>query len=145
MKIILPKKISWILLTFFFTFDAVISYIAVTQMGGREANLSIAFVVEKYPLLYFATIPGLVIIMNLIALGLTRLMIRFLNKNNLKYEIVEQIVLTAFVIHWTIANSFMNFMFIIGHRLTIPAWYKLTTLGLITGIIYSLYTLINQK
>lgn len=57
MKIFLPKKISWLILTFFFTFDAVVSYIAVTRMNGREADLLIAFAVEKYPLLYFATIP----------------------------------------------------------------------------------------
>lgn len=145
MKKFLPKNISCILLVLFFTFDALVSYIAVTRMNGKEANLSIAFAVEKYPLLYFVTIPGLVIIMSLIVQGLTKLVIKFLNKNNLKKEIVEQIILTGIVIHWSVANSFMNLSFMLGRRLSIPDWYKLTALGLTLGIIYSLYALSNLK
>jgi len=140
MKIFLSKKISWILLTFFFTFDAVVSYISVTKMNGKEANLMIAYFVEKYPLLYFVTIPVLVIIMNLIVQGLTKFSTKFLNKNSLKKEIVEQIILTAIVIHWPVANSYMNLSFILGHRLSILDWYKLTALGLTLAIIYFTYT-----
>ncbi|EKE15140.1 MAG: hypothetical protein ACD_12C00133G0004 [uncultured bacterium] len=145
MKIFLPKKISWLILTFFFTFDAVVSYIAVTRMNGKEANLGIAFAVEKHPLLYFLTIPGLIIIISLIIKGLTNLSMKLLNKNKLNKEIVEQIILTAVVIHWVIANSFMNLIFIIGHRLSIIDWYKLSALGLISAIIYFAYTLSRFK
>ncbi len=53
-----PKKVSWILLTLYFTFDNVVSYWAVTRMGGRELNSVIAPWVETYPLLYFLAIPA---------------------------------------------------------------------------------------
>lgn len=145
MKLILPKKISWLLLIFFFSFDAVVSYIAVTRMNGREADLLIAYFVEKYPPLYFVTIPGLVIIMNLIVQGLVKFSIKFLNKNKLKKDIIEQIILTGVVIHWPVANSYMNLSFILGHRLTISDWYKLTLLGLTLGTIYSTYSLLHFK
>lgn len=114
-------------------------------MNGREADLLIAYYVERYPPLYFVTIPGLIIIIYLIVLGLTKLVMRILNKNNLKKEIVEQIILTAIVIHWPVANSYMNLSFMLGHRLSTPDWYKLTALGLTLGIIYSLYALSTFK
>ncbi|MFA6017383.1 MAG: hypothetical protein WC744_04830 [Patescibacteria group bacterium] len=145
MKLILPKKISWLILIFFFTFDAVVSYIAVTRMHGIEADLMIAFAVEKYPPLYFVTIPGLIIIMYFIALGLTKLAMKFFNKKRLKREIIEQIILTALVIYWSVANSYMNLSFILGHRLTIPGWYKLSLLGFVLAIIYFAYTVSRFK
>lgn len=145
MKLILPKKISWLILTSLFTFDAVVSYIAVTRMHGREADLMIAFAVEKYPLLYFVTIPGLIIIMYFIAFGLIKLAMKFFNKKHLKREIIEQIVLTSMVIFWPVANSYMNLSFIFGHRLTIPIWYKLNILGFVLTIIYFVYTVSRFK
>ena len=114
-------------------------------MNGREADLLIAYFVEKYPLLYFVTIPGLVIIMNLIVQGLTKFSTKFLNKNNLKKDIIEQIILTGLVIHWPVANSYMNLSLMLGHRLTIPDWYKLTILGLSLAIIYFAFSLTHYK
>ena len=58
----LPKKLSWILLTSFFVFDNFVSYWAVVYRGGREANLVIAWLVEKYPVLYFVCIPAQIVI-----------------------------------------------------------------------------------
>jgi hypothetical protein len=83
---ILPKKVSWILLTAYFVFDNVVSYVAVTRMGGREANLVIAPLVETYPLMYFLCIPAELIGAYLIVLLLRK-------------WIDEKIVLTTAVIY----------------------------------------------
>ncbi len=138
MKFILPKKISWLILILLFIFDNIVSYIAVTQMHGREANHAIAFIVEKYPILYFFCIPGQIIIMYFIVLGLTKLANKLFNKSKTKPGGFKNIILTSMVIYWVIGNSFMNFMFIIGHRLSIPIWYKLSLAGILLALIYFL-------
>ncbi|MBI5127316.1 hypothetical protein HZA76_02565 [Candidatus Roizmanbacteria bacterium] len=142
---VFSKKTAWSLLILFFIFDSVVSYFAITKMNGREANLMIAFLVEKYPILYFIYIPGLIIIMHLIVLGFTKLAIKFFNKNNLKKELVEKVVLTSVVIYWPIANSYMNLSFILGHRLTIPAWYFLSGVGFFSALTYFVFTINSKK
>ncbi len=136
MKLVLPKKISWSFLILFFIFDNVVSYIAVTRMRGKEADLLIAFAVEKYPLLYFVLIPVQTVIVYFIIIGLTKLAVRVFKKFDIEEGIFEKIILTAAVIFWPIANSFMNLMFILGRRLTIPAWYGLIVAGAVTASAY---------
>lgn len=121
----LPKKLSWFLLTSFFVFDNVVSYLAVTRWGGREANLAIAWLVEKYPLLYFVCIPAQVVIIYYIVKFLTRFF-------------AEKIILTALVIYWPIANSFMNLAFILGHRQPQKVWLILSAVGILLAVIYAL-------
>lgn len=136
MKFILPKKISWIILILFFIFDNIVSYIAITRMNGKEANLAIAFIVEKYPLLYFLCIPLQIPLIYFIILGLTKLAKKLFNKLRIKEKTFEKITLTSMVIYWAIGNSFMNLSFILGHRLSIPIWYKLSAIGIFSAIIY---------
>lgn len=124
----LPKKVSWLLLTLFFIFDNVVSYLAVTRMGGRELNTIIAPLVETYPFLYFLCIPA-----ELIGAYLLVLLLR-------KW-IDEKIVLTAAVIYWPIANSSLNLLFLLGFRHMGYLWPPLTAVGLAVALTYSLFSL----
>ena len=122
----LPKKLSWILLTSFFIFDNFVSYWAVVYRGGREANLAIAWLVEKYPLLYFVCIPAQVVIIYFIVKWLTRFA-------------AEKVILTALVIYWPISNSSMNLAFLLGHRQPGKNWLILTAVGIFLAVLYVLH------
>ena len=121
----LNKRLSWFLLTSFFIFDNLVSYYAVTYRGGREANLAIAWLVEKYPLLYFVCIPAQIVIIYFIVKWLTRLT-------------AEKIILTALVIYWPIANSSMNLAFILGHRQPAKNWLVFSLVGILLAVVYVL-------
>lgn len=138
----LPKKVSWILLTFYFIFDNVVSYIAVTQMHAREADLLIAPFVEKYPLLYFPCIPLEILIVYLIVLILRKITIAMTRRWKLfDKDIIEQIILTATVIFWPIANSSLNLLFILGYRLHGNVWGKFCLVGFVVAFSYGLLSL----
>lgn len=131
----LPKKISWILLNLYFIFDNVVSYVAVTRMGGREANLVIAPLMETYPFLYFLCIPAELIGAYLIV----SLLRRWIN---------EKIVLTAAVIYWLIANSSLNLLFLLGFRHVGYLWGTFTLIGFAVALTYglsSLYLISKKK
>lgn len=131
----LPKKISWILLNLYFIFDNVVSYVAVTRMGGREANLVIAPLMETYPFLYFLCIPAELIGAYLIV----SLLRRWIN---------EKIVLTAAVIYWPIANSSLNLLFLLGFRHVGYLWGTFTLIGFAVALTYglsSLYLISKKK
>ena len=131
----LSKRFSYVLLTLFFIFDAVLSYFAVTKMGGHEANLVIASYVEKYPPLYFLSIPALVIGL----LTIMWLIRKFLKKNE---TTLEKIILTSFVIYWGVGNSSLNFAFLIGLRHTIfNNWTTMSIAGILSGLLYLSFTL----
>lgn len=125
---ILPKKISWILLTLYFIFDNVVSYIAVTRMGGRELNTILAPYLETYPLLYFLVIPAELIGAYFVVWILRR-------------WIKEEVVLTAAAIYWFIANSSMNLLFLLGFRHLGYLWAPFTAVGFSVALIYGLSTL----
>lgn len=130
--IVLPKKVSWVLLTAFFIFDCIVSYVAVTTMGGRELNSVIAPFVEKYPLLYFLCVP-------LELLG-GYIIIKILRKWT-----DEKILLTATVIYWPIANSSMNLLFILGFRHMGFLWLPLTVIGIAIALSYVIFTLLRES
>lgn len=134
------KMFSWTLLIIFFIFDNVLSYYAVTRFGGREANLAIAWLVEKYPLLYFLCIPAQIIIINFIVKGLKKLALR-LFKNKVNGDIAERIILSGLAIYWLIGNSSMNLAFLIGHRQPIRNWLILSAVGIFSAVTYSLINL----
>ena len=140
----LPKKVSWVLLTIYFVFDNVVSYWAIKWMGGREANLVIAPLVETYPLLYFLCIPAEIIGIYLIVLLLwevTTAVMRhwkFYDK-----AVIERIILTAIVIHWPIANSSFNLAFILGFRHLGYLWRTFTLVGFVVALSYMLLSLIR--
>lgn len=132
----LSKRISWFLLVCLFTFDAVFSYWAVVYRNAHEANPAIKSIVETYPLLYFVTIPGLVLIMYPVSRGLTALARKLFNK--IDDEIAEKIVLTALVIYWILGNSSINFLFLAGRRQSAQVWYLTAVVAIIPTLIYSL-------
>lgn len=137
------KKISWILLTLLFTFDAVLSYWAVVYRGAHEADPVIKAVVERYPLLYFLTIPALVPIMYLGYKGLALLAKKIFPKAS-KGKI-EKTILTALVLYWVLGNSSINLLFLIGLRQPAEVWYLTTTLALIPASIYTYIALQKQR
>lgn len=133
------KKISWFLLTSLFTFDAVISYWAVVYRNAHEADPVIKVMVEKYPLLYFLTIPVLVIMMCLIYKGLCRLANKIFSGAG--KENVQKVILTALVMYWILGNSSINFLFLFGLRQPAWVWYLTTSLALIPASFYSYFLL----
>jgi hypothetical protein len=142
MKYILPKKTSWLLLLSFFTFDAVVSYWAITLMSGREANLLIASYVETYPLLYFLCVPALFAIMWGFVFLLREALVQALGERRPeKKAVIEKIILTSIVIFWPVANSWMNMAFLLGFRQPAYMWGILTPIGLAIALGYGLLTL----
>jgi hypothetical protein len=135
------KKISWFFLTSLFTFDAVVSYWAVVYRSAHEANPAIKVIVETYPLLYFLTIPALVLIMYLVYKGLCRLANKIYSGAG--KEKIEKVILNALVMYWILGNSSINFLFLIGFRQPAPVWYLTTTLALIPASVYS-YILLRK-
>ncbi|HUD20430.1 MAG TPA: hypothetical protein VMR81_08370 [Patescibacteria group bacterium] len=138
----LPKKVSWMLLTGFVTFDSVVSYIAISRMGAKEADLLIAPFVEKYPLLYFPCIPLELIIIYLIVLTLRTITLAVTRHwKHFDKDVIEHIILTATVIFWSIANSLLNLLFILGYRLHGNIWGRLSLIGFIVAFSYGLLSL----
>jgi hypothetical protein len=143
MIIIFSKKLSWFFLISLFTFDAVFSYWAVVFRGAHESNPAIKTIVEAYPMLYFITIPGLVLIMYPIYKGLSLFTNKLFKKVN--KEIIEKVILTALVFYWILGNSSVNFLFLIGHRQPAHVWYLTTTLAVVPALTYSLIFLRKQS
>lgn len=138
----LPKKISWVLLTFYFIFDNVVSYIAVSRMGAKEADLLIAPLVEKYPLLYFPCIPLEILIVYFIVLILRTITIVVTRRwKHVDTDVIEKIILTATVIFWPIANSLLNLLFILGYRLHGNVWGTFSLVGFVVAFSYGILTL----
>jgi hypothetical protein len=136
----LSRKISFYLLNLFFIYDAVFSYYAVTRLSAHEANLTIAYWVEKYPPLYFLTIPilsaGLYLVMYLIK----RYLNKWLTKIFGNWDKAEKIILTAFVIYWGVANSGTNFAYMVGFRHTLfNNWGAMSLVGVLTATVYLIY------
>ena len=141
----MSKKFSSVFLITLFTYDAAYSYYAVTRLGAKEANWTIAPLVEKYPLLYFLCIPALILIMfvvvKLLVLVLKKLSL-FKNKNK---ESIEKVILSSMVIYWLIANSSLNIAFMFGVRGLGKIWYLTTLLGIFLGFIYFVVMLKKSK
>jgi hypothetical protein len=143
--LLLQKKISWILLTFFITFDGVVSYWAVKFMHGKEADLLIAPWVEKYPILYFPIIPILCLTMFIIVKMIKNIAVRILKKWRFTDEhMIERIVLTATVIYWAIGNSSGNLIFLLGLRIS-AIWLVTTLLALPITLAYVVYALFQMR
>jgi hypothetical protein len=142
MKPFLPsKKISWLILISFFTFDNFVSYWAITQKGGKEANLFIAPIVEKYPLLYFLCIPGTILAVFIIVLLIKKIAVKILKKRKIEETILEKITLTSTVIFWAFGNSLPNLIFILGFRISYQSVWILNNLALLPAICYSIILL----
>jgi len=143
---ILSKKTAWIILISLFVFDNFFSYYAITRLDGREANLAIAQIVETYPVLYFVCIPLTILIMYGLMLFFRKLFLGVFTKYQIKdISVQSRIILTAFVIYWAIGNSLMNFIFLLGRRLSIPFWGLFSLVAIILASAYSLTTLRNYQ
>ena len=136
------KKISWFLLTSLFAFDAILSYWAVVYRSAHEANPVIKTIVETYPLLYFLTIPALVLIVYLIYKGLSLLAKKIFPQAG--QGSAERVILTALVIYWILGNSSINFLYLICLRQPAWVWFLTTTLALVPASIYTYFSLQKQ-
>jgi len=124
----LPKKVSYILLTLFFIFDNIVSYWAITKMGAHEADLLIAPFVEKYPILYFVCL-----LFEIVGLILAVLIL----KHFVLKESVRKIIFTSFVIYWSFGNSSVNLAYLIGLRHTpLNNWTITSIVGFSITLIY---------
>jgi len=134
----MSKKLSWSLLVLFFTFDNFFSFYAITKLGGREANLVIAPIVEKYPLTYFLAIPITVVIMFFVIKFFTRLAIKIFKRQKGEADMIEKIILTSVVVYWFIGNSSLNLAFLLGYKQSIGVWYLMSAVGIVSALIFSL-------
>lgn len=137
----LRKNIYWLILSIFFVFDNVFSYFAVTKLHGHEANLLIAPFVENWPIIYFFCIPAQILIIWIIVRGIRQVAMKLLRIKNIL--LLDTIILQSLVIYWAIANSSMNFAFMIGYRQSIQRWYFLTAIGVLCAIIHFFYCIIG--
>jgi hypothetical protein len=135
------RNIYWLILSIFFVFDNLFSYYAVIKLNGHEANLLIAPFVEKWPILYFLCIPGEMILVWIIIRGIRQIAMKLFHFTN--KLLLETIILQSIVIYWAIANSSMNFAFMIGYRQSIQRWYVVTIVGVLCAIIYFFYCIIG--
>ncbi len=140
--IILQKKTSWILLSLLFLFDAIVSYWGVVYMHGREADLLIASVVEKYPILYFPLAPVLVGIIYVLEKSITKGAAIFILKRwrFTDENILERILLSAIVLYWAVGNSSDNMIFILGYRIS-DIWVRTALVAIPITLLYILYAL----
>lgn len=143
---LLRKETSWILLILLFIFDNVLSYYAISYLGAHELNLLIAFLVEKYPLLYFICIPVQILLMFFIVWVIKKIVIRVLKGWNLKEEILERVILQGFVIYWILGNSSMNLFFLAGlHELPANVWLLTSLMGVFLALTYTLLILYKHR
>jgi hypothetical protein len=138
-KFLLTKNVSWILLAILFIFDSVVSYWAVVYRHGKEVDLLVAPLVEKYPILYFPIIPVLFIIIFIIEKIITYITINIFQKWKFsEYDIIERIILEAIVIYWTVGNSSGNLIFLLGFRVRY-IWMMTTLIALPITLVYALF------
>lgn len=144
-KIFIPsKKDSWIILIYFFIFDNLVSYFAITKLNGREANLFVAPFVEKYPLLYFLCIPATVLIIFVIVKLITKIAAKLLKKLGIEEKILEKITLFSVVVYWAVGNSLPNLLFLLGFRLSFQTVWLINNLALLPAILYALYSILKN-
>lgn len=136
---LLRKKTAWVLLIILFIFDNVVSYFAIKYWGGHEGNFLIAFIVEKYPLLYFLCIPLEIVIVFLIIWTIEQVLLKIFKKWQNRDEVLERIILWITVIYWAVANSSMNLFFLIGLRLPVKVWLFTSILRNIFSINFFLF------
>jgi hypothetical protein len=137
---VFSKKTSWILILLLLFFDNVVSYWAVAYRGAHEANLSIARLVETYPLTYFLFIPATAILIYAICKFLVFLTGKVFKKVSAK--MAERVILTSIVFYWAIGNSSFNLFYLIGWHWAGRFWYPVTGVAL---VLIAIYTLIEFK
>lgn len=133
---VFSKKTSWILLTLLFVFDNLLSYWAIVYRGAHEANLSIAWLVEKYPLLYFLCIPLTLILIYVLDKFFVMLVKKIFKK--VKEEVAERVILASIVFYWAIGNSSFNLFYLLGWHLPGKYWFPTTMITLVLAVIYTL-------
>lgn len=138
-KLYLSRSASFIFLFLLFTFDAVVSYWGVVYKEGREVNLLIAYLVEKYPPLYFVTIPLLIIFAIVFTQIVTRMASYFIKKVNI--GTLNRIINTALVLYWFVGNSSTNLIFLAGYRVP-NLWFVTTLIAIPLTLLYT-YTAIT--
>lgn len=148
MSLLPPKKISWITLAAFFTFDAFSSYWALKYMGGKEGNPLIAPYVQTNPLLFFPIMVfGFLLAYCIYSILETILYALVMKFRLIHKEIVQRTVLATIIIFYFFTVVLNNSLFLLGFRAT---WMISTALimGLSAAIIYgaaTLYLLSKEK
>lgn len=135
------KKILWLLLAIFVSFDNIYSYIAIAYHGMREWNRITAFFVNLNPLFYFISIPLTLLFIYLLIKFSGFLTIKFEKSTQKMREITEKIILTSIIIAWGIGITSFNFVTLLNGFSPIGIKYEIVlTTGIIIAIVYSIYT-----
>lgn len=135
--IFLPsKKFSWILLAFFYIFDAFSSYFAIRNMGGNEGNPIIAPYVQNNPILFFPIMAIGYMLVYFIYIVMKNIFWTFLKRFKfITKTLIEKIILTSISIFYFFTVILNNSLFLMGIR--IPGMLKANlAIGLIGALIY---------
>ncbi|MFZ2206001.1 MAG: DUF5658 family protein [Microgenomates group bacterium] len=140
--LILPaKKISWIVLAIFYTFDAFSSYWAIRYMGAKEGNPVIAPYVQKNPLLFFPIMVLGFVLSYFIYLILKTILWTILKRlKSISEEYIERTVLTVIITFYFFTVILNNSLYLLGFK---AAWMLMTFLiiGIITSLAYGIFAL----
>lgn len=133
---IIPSKVAWLILIAFFIFDNIWSYLGVSYYGLREANKSIAWLVEAYPILYFFCIPLQIILIVWIKRGLVFLEQKYLGEKRFSVTFLSRATLTTLVIYWALANSSINLLSLLFGHLPAHSWTISSFIGVGVAVSY---------
>lgn len=143
---IISKKISWLLLTVFISFDNIFSYIAIVYHGMREWNPTTAFFVSITPLFYFISIPLTLLFLYLIS-KLVGWFEEKTDKSKLSLrEFTESLLLACFAIAWGVGVTSFNFITLLRGFSPLRIDYRIFLItGVLLALAYVLYENLRMK
>lgn len=140
----ISKKISWILLTIFVSFDNIFSYVAIVYYGMREWNPNTAFFVSITPLFYFISIPLTLLFLYLVS-KLVGWFEEKTDKSNLR-EFTESLLLACLAIAWGIGVTSFNFITLLRGFSPVRIDYRIFLMsGVLSALAYALYEDFKMK
>lgn len=132
------KKTSWILLAFFYTFDAFSSYWAIRYMGAKEGNPIIAPYVEANPLLFFPIMVFGFILTYFIYLILKAILWTIMKRlKSISEERIGRTVLAMIIIFYFFTVILNNSLYLSGFKSLWMLKAFLTT-GIVTSLAYGI-------
>lgn len=138
----IDKKILWILLGIFISFDNIYSYLAIAEHGMREWNLIGAYFVSISPLWYFLSIPLTLVFLHFV-IKFVGWLTEKTEKRNRKMvrKFTEHLMLSCFVIAWGIGvTSFNLATFLNGFSNPRVQYEYVLAAGALSAAAYAIYT-----
>ena len=137
---LLNKKVSWLLLIAFITFDNIFSYFAIVYYGMREWNPTTSFLVSITPLFYFVSIPLTIIFLYLIIKLVGWSEEKFSRGKKLERELNEQIITACLMFAWGIGVTSFNLITLLRKFFPLRVRYEIFLVaGILVAIVYGIY------